>query len=238
MSEWTLQDAVSVLDCPHCGNKTPSDVWQYVYYARTEAEDYESHYYMITRCGTCAGLALRRLIYKRPKPQPQPSTPGVKRTGVLPVSFTQSECEGLSTEELLWPNVGWLPEFVPERIRKIYTEATAVKAKSPNAFANQIRRGLEAICKDKGHTKGTLADKLKSMGGSNEIPDTLTGMTDLIRVLGNHGSHDSDIDVQPEWVDAIDEFFLTVVEYVYIANEKINDLKDKLSKAKIPSSGT
>ena len=84
-----------------------------------------------------------------------------------------------------------------------------------------------------GEIKGSLADKLKELATKNKIPPVLAEMTEIIRRLGNRGSHD-DEDVEPQYVEPMDEFFRAVVEYVYIAPEKIKAVKTTLDAAIAP----
>ena len=57
-------------------------------------------------------------------------------------------------------------------------------------------------------------------------------MSYVLRLLGNIGAHASQQPVKPGHVRVIDEFFRAIVEYVYIAPQKIKQLKDQLSRLK------
>ena len=50
----------------------------------------------------------------------------------------------------MWPAKGELHAAVPDRVKEVYREAARIKKLSANGFANQIRRALEAVCKDRG----------------------------------------------------------------------------------------
>jgi hypothetical protein len=138
----------------------------------------------------------------------------------------------LMEDWLVWPSPGYFHVAVPATIQKIYAEASLIKGRAPNAFANQIRRCLEAVCIDRGATKRILADNLKELADRGEIPQTLADMADVLRTLGNIGSHFDDEEVSPEYVPVIDDFFRAVVEYVYIAPHKVKEFKDRLDQAK------
>lgn len=138
----------------------------------------------------------------------------------------------------MWPQPGDLHPSVPESVRRIYSEASAIKSRAPNAFANQIRRSLEALCKDRGTNKRVLAQSLKELSSRGEIPPTLADMTDVLRQLGNIGSHAGDQEIDPDYVDVIDDFFRAIVEYVYIAPHKVNEFKARLDYvSKLKSGG-
>jgi hypothetical protein len=52
-------------------------------------------------------------------------------------------------------------------------------------------------------------------------------MTDVLRLFGNMGSHDN-LSVAPEYVDVIDDFSRAVVEYVYVAPYRVNEVRMQL----------
>ena len=57
-------------------------------------------------------------------------------------------------------------------------------------------------------------------------------MTDVIRILGNYGAHASDVEVTRQDVQVMDDFFIALLEYVYVAPQKLENLKKRLSKLK------
>ena len=57
-------------------------------------------------------------------------------------------------------------------------------------------------------------------------------MTDILRALGNIGSHAGEETILPEHVDVIDEFFRAVIEYVYIGPFKVREFKASLQQMK------
>jgi hypothetical protein len=189
--------------CPHCGNDAPQT-------NRAGAVDEHrtagARSYMLAQCTSCGGVLL--YFYK------------------------PTEVLDLTPDKLLWPPPGDIHPAVPERVRKRYLEAKAIKGRSPAAFANQIRRALEAVCHNRQATKGMLADKLKELASKREIPDKLAEMTFVLKDMGNIGSHDGDDDIDAADADVIDDFFRAVVEYVYIAPFKVEEVKKRLADAK------
>src|SRR5207244_12819413 len=119
-----------------------------------------------------------------------------------------------------------------EKSRRIYDGAAKIKRRSADAFANQSRRALEALCNDRGADANNLAQKLRQLSERSEIPLVLAEMTDILRLIGNIGSHNDDISVGPEFVDVIDDFFRAVVEYVYIAPHRVEQVRQELEKAR------
>jgi hypothetical protein len=129
---------------------------------------------------------------------------------------------------LIWPEPAISGSSVPAAVAAIYREAAVVKRLSPNSFAVQIRRALEAVCADKGAGGRLLYDMLTELGRRGDLPPVLAEMTDVLRLLGNVGAHASDRTVRPSQVDALDEFFRAVIEYVYIAPAKLHRFREKL----------
>ncbi|HGF5285416.1 DUF4145 domain-containing protein, partial [Vibrio parahaemolyticus] len=132
---------------------------------------------------------------------------------------------------LVYPNIH-LDSSVPDSVSKIYDEAVRVKYISPNSFAVQIRRALEALTNDRGVPKGNLASKLKVLSERGEIPGNLAEATDILRLVGNLGAHADKDDVHPLHAMAIDEFFRAIVDYVYVAPARIDRFNELLSDNK------
>lgn len=203
----------SVGFCPHCGNTTPQSLEGTC--ARPPYKPEGAHYFFLAQCQTChKGLTYRSMDE---------------------TSFdcaTADELFDASNCELVWPSVNILHPCVPASISKIYTEASAIKTRAPNAFAGQIRRSLEAVCADRGTTRRTLAQNLDELVQRGEIPQTLSDMTDILRQMGNVGSHAGDEEIAPEYVDVLDDFFRVVIEYVYVAPHKVTEFRARLNYAR------
>ena len=200
--------------CPHCGNTVPQELQGCS--VSLHHED-GAHNYFMTRCGTC----LEAILYRHVDPHDS-------------VPQTSHGRFHLTDYELVWPDPGTMHHAVPEPVRVIYEEAIAVKNRAPNAFANQIRRALESLCADRGAQKQTLAQSLEELASRGEIPPVLAEMTDVLRRLGNIGSHAGQDQVGAEYVDVIDDFFRAIVEYVYIAPHKIREFKARLENVHAP----
>lgn len=131
---------------------------------------------------------------------------------------------------VLYPDSDILDGSVPERIRRVYAEASQIKNRAPNAYAGQIGRALEYLAQDKKANGNNLSAQLKSLVEMNIIPPTLAEMTRLIRLLRNLSVHATDIEISVWDAKLIDEFFRSIIEYVYVAPAKIDRLKDMLSR--------
>jgi hypothetical protein len=144
------------------------------------------------------------------------------------------EEEEFALSALIWPRSGSLNVSVPQRIRACYEEAARIKNLAPNAYAVQIRRALEALCDERGISEGSLYHRLAHLAKNGDIPPVLAEITEVLRLLGNIGAHGGDQTVPPGHVRVIDEFFHAIVEYVYVASDKVKRFRDKLTSLKDP----
>jgi len=195
--------------CPHCCNRAPHTLvhiqqYQSVGWEISDGDEmpYEGTY-LVARCETCKEI----LIYH---------------------SIASHDFQ---SAELLWPDVG-LDKTVPKEVSRIYDEAIRIKHIAPNAFAVQIRRALEALCKDRGTEHRTLAEQLDELAGKGEIPKTLSEASDIVRLIGNVGAHASTMEVHPLQAMAIDNFFKAIVEYVYVSPARIREFKERMNQYK------
>ncbi|MCH8877154.1 MAG: DUF4145 domain-containing protein [Chloroflexi bacterium] len=195
--------------CPHCNNVAPhsleADQRTFKQFSKMDDQVVEEFTYHLIRCGTCSDLSL---------------------IGGFSIELPQA----LAKYPLIHPKAHDFGSEVPEDIRKVYAEAYRIRKKAPNAYAGQIRRAMEYLCQDQEAEGRNLFQQLTSLAERGIIPPTLAEMSTLIRLLGNIGVHASDIEVDPIAAELIDEFFRSVVEYVYIAPNKVSQLKDRLDR--------
>lgn len=199
--------------CPNCGNRAPQrlllqhdyDVIAYGYDGSRETDGCRCRYF-VASCSTCSDLLLYHSngAFERP--------------------------EWFTDAQLVFPGGIDLPEQVPLSVRETYAEAATIQKLAPNAFAVLIRRGLEALCDDRGVKSGTLHKKLAELAARGEIPATLAEVTAVLRELGNSGAHNSGRRISVPLTWAMDEFFRTIVEYVYVAPSKLKAFKELLAK--------
>jgi len=55
-------------------------------------------------------------------------------------------------------------------------------------------------------------------------------MAETLRFIGNIGAHEIEVDIDQTETRAIDDFLVAMLEYVYVAPNKIKNLKDSISK--------
>jgi Domain of unknown function (DUF4145) len=196
--------------CPHCCNRAPQVLVYVQQYEAvgwmTDADEvkveipYDATYFVV-RCETCKEILL----------------------------YHADNEDAFASSELIWPNIS-LDKAVPQDISRIYDEAIKIKYVAPNAFSVQIRRALEALCKDRGTKDRPLNEQLKELADKGEIPKTLSEASDIIRLIGNVGAHANNVDVHPLQVLAIDGFFKAIVEYVYVSPARIREFKETMNR--------
>ena len=130
---------------------------------------------------------------------------------------------------LLYPSVGELDEAIPQGIREVYREISPIRDKAPNAFANQIRLSLELLCADKAAVGGSLYSKLENLADRGVFPgQLLPKMADIIRKVGNLGSHASGIRLDIWDAQLLDDIYRMVLDYTYVYPQKLSDLKRRI----------
>lgn len=203
-----------VFKCPNCGNKTVHQVLSITTIEEEIAIPDELHqidsfavmsYFFITECKTCQGVT---------------------------VLLELNNANNLNGSIQLWPHTKTLGENVPKGIKESYYDAKKVKKISALAFSILMRRCLEQLCIDKGAKGRNLKQKIEWLATKDIIPKTLSNMADIIREVGNTGAHVGNFSHDEEDMDLLDDFFIAMVEYVYVAPEKLNRITQKLKKGK------
>lgn len=199
--------------CPHCGNKTP----QLVKFEITSTEDVSftdgsiyplKIYYFLVQCKTCEKISL----YSN------------WEIADDPYYLEDALC--------LYPKIEKISSIIPDIIRRSYNEAKKVEKISPTAYAILIGKSIECLCEDKKAEGNNLKNKLDDLAKKGIIPKTLLKMGHSVRLLRNISAHPSDYDITSEEVKIISDFFVAVIEYVYVAPEKIKNLEEKLKRYK------
>jgi len=204
-----------IVRCVHCGNRTSIEVChretacEEVFDEKGEGIAFMNNYFFLTRCKTCDSISLY-------------------------VSCeADAEPENLNKATLLYPYSKSLGSSVPTTVMHDYEDAKKVEKISPGAFVVLIRKALERLCIDKNAKGYDLKDKLDNLAEKGLIPETLSRMSHAVRLLGNVGAHADEISITADEASIIHEFFIAIIEYVYIAPDKINSLTSRLSNKEI-----
>jgi hypothetical protein len=74
-----------------------------------------------------------------------------------------------------------------------------------------------------------LAHRIRALSDKGELPPGLAQATDLLRLIGNVAAHGSEKSIGPIYIGAIDDFFIAILEYLYVAPEKIADFQKRIA---------
>ncbi len=207
-----------IIECLHCGNETQHEV---IFSVDSQDKAYSTSNpdetmdfqitYSLTRCSTCDNISL-----------------------FVNTEFDENP-NNLWEAHVCYPHEKKIDKVVPEVITKNYYEAKKVKKISKPAFAIMIRRGLEFLCKDQKAKGRSLKNKLSDLVNRGIIPSTLSEMGDTLRFLGNAGAHASDYEIDRIEIQAMDDFYLAMIEYVYVTPNRLKRIKESIDKKTTPS---
>jgi hypothetical protein len=210
-----------VFVCYHCGNRASHDkVGSFnstELFEQVESRRLNERFrYDLYRCSTCDGISVFGDFVDYPE-RPDLASRRIHPKGsrLLPPAH-------------LLANRG----CVPQRILQLYDEIWPLRHVSPTAFAGQVRRALEFVCSDQKAAGRTLFEQLQDLAKRGTFPGYFVEMTDLMRRVGNLGSHAGEVDVDFWDAELLDDFFRSVIEYVYIAPSKIERLKERIKVAR------
>lgn len=215
----TFSDTIVRL-CNHCGNVTSQTLVHHhsapMLFDTIKGERiFEEFIFKSFVCSTCQGLNLMGgFLVENGK------------TGDFPELYPTGS--SLTPAPYLVPG----GELIPARLTEIYSQTWPLKKTNPIAFVTQIRRALEYICYDQGATGRSLASKLQNLIQKGVFPGHIGDVTDLLRLIGNIGAHDSQVEVTVWDAESIDDFFRLLVEYVYVIAAKIGIVRQLVTKAK------
>ncbi len=74
-----------------------------------------------------------------------------------------------------------------------------------------------------------MFDQLRDLTSRGAFPGHFSNITDLMRRVGNIGVHATDHDVDIWEAELLDDFFLAVIEYLYVTPSKIERLRARLA---------
>lgn len=211
-----------LLVCYHCGNtvthqKVGSHHAQHLYEHMEGQRFNEDFDYELYQGSTCQGLSIYGDFAAYPRHKNVASRRIYPRgSELLPEGHMLASAD-----------------CVPQRIRQLYEEIWPLRLIAPNAFAGQVRRALEFICRDQKAEGGTLFQQLENLVARGTFPGYFAEITDLMRHVGNLGAHAGEKDVDFWDAELLDDFFRSVVEYVYIAPSKIERLKQRISRSTV-----
>jgi hypothetical protein len=122
----------------------------------------------------------------------------------------------------------------PEIVFKPYKEALkSYRAHAYDACVIMCRKGIEAICIDKGECKGNLAAKLKNLNSKGILENTLYSWANELRLIGNDGAHSHDLLVNQQDAKEAVDFFDALITYLY---HLVNQYQELIKRRQIKTS--
>jgi hypothetical protein len=208
-----------VLTCNHCGNTTPHEIIAYTESALAEYDLEDNYvasidnYFWLIKCNTCDNVSLV----------------GNWEGGENPKSIHNASP--------LYPATKHFSDLIPKAVSESYKEAQKVKRISKPAFSVFIRKTLEAILKDKKAGGHYLKEKIRDLANRNIIPGVLADMANAIKYFGDEAAHPNEMELLNSEVDILDDFAIALIEYVYIAPDKLNTLRRSIQAKQIKKIG-
>lgn len=213
-----MWNETEVLICYHCGNRVPQmcvghnrgkELFEQMDGHRFN-EDFDYFFY---QCPTCDGISIYGDFSR------YSSKDSMEKCRIYPVG------------DRLLPQVHRIASVncLPEAVYKGYQEIWPLKQISPGAFVAQIRRVLEVICRDKNAKGKTLFEMLQDLEIRGILPGHFSTMSALIRRIGNLGTHVDDYAIDVWDAELIDDFFLLIIDYVYVVPSRIERINQRLS---------
>lgn len=208
-----------ILECSHCGNRTPhAREFEYehsMFWDELDEKVYAPYTWLGYACGTCGGLNIYGAFFNLDLQEEELEKAKLHPRGadMLPPPHTLS------------PN-----QPIPERVLRHYQEVWPLRHRAPAAFIGQVRRLMEAVCLHQGATGKDLFAKLQDLSAKGVFPGYFTQITDLLRKVGNMGAHAVEEDLSIWDAELIDDFFRSILDYVYIAPARIKRMENRLKK--------
>lgn len=138
-------------------------------------------------------------------------------------------------ETMVYPQkgIGPLPNpDLPETVRNLYLEASAVGAISSRAAAALLRLALQLLCKELGGDGKNINDDIKRLVEKG-LPSPVQKAMDSLRIIGNDAVHPGQIDTDnQEVVTKLFKLINVVADYMITQPKHIDEIYDSLPEEK------
>ncbi len=147
-----------------------------------------------------------------------------------------SECEyrpayPMRTTE--YPTIAISADGVPEEIYSAFESAVKTRGIDHAICLLSLRRVLEMICKDKGETKGKLAEKVNALVDKKILPPMIGDACWIIREMGNAGAHADNINVYASDIEQVIAFVSAIIDYLYSLPHRVEKMKKRIEKREV-----
>lgn len=139
-------------------------------------------------------------------------------------------------DKMIYPDNGNSPfpnPEMPESVKKLYSEASAVHMKSPRGAAALLRLGIQVLCKELGEPGKNINEDIASLVKKG-LPEIVQQSLDIVRVTGNDAVHPGQIDTDnPQTVGQLFDLTNIIVEYMIALPKKVSGIYKGLPADKV-----
>lgn len=139
-------------------------------------------------------------------------------------------------ETMYYPDNGNAPfpnPEMPDSVKKLYLEASAVHMKSPRGAAALLRLGIQVLCKELGEAGRNINTDIANLVQKG-LPEIVQQSLDIVRVTGNDAVHPGQIDTDnPETVSQLFELTNVIIEYMIALPKKVSGIYNGLPQDKV-----
>jgi hypothetical protein len=114
-------------------------------------------------------------------------------------------------------------ESVPDTVARPYLSALkSFRAQLYESCVIMCRKCVEALCSERGASKGSLEHRLARLQQEGKIDQTLFKWADGLRMVGNDAAHDLEADItEADARDAL-EFVEAILLYVFVLQDRFS----------------
>ena len=208
-----------LIQCFHCGNKTPmNSVGRYEWGSKDldfrEVDIDFIYTYELFACPVCHKVTLRQVY--------------TDEFMCYPAGRDSYEYDDEKT--ILYPVSSLECSAIPQKIKDAFEAALKVKGIDKHVSLMALRRTLEMILKDKGAEKWGLKNMIEEIASKGILPDSLREASSFAKILGDTAAHDKDLEIDQNDVESIAGFIGYIIEYLYVVPHKISSYKEKFDK--------
>ncbi|MFK5891119.1 MAG: DUF4145 domain-containing protein [Flavobacteriaceae bacterium] len=139
-------------------------------------------------------------------------------------------------DKMFFPDSGNAPfpnPEMPEPVKKLYMEATAIHTKSPRGAAALLRLSIQVLSKELGETGKNINKDIGSLVKKG-LPEIVQQSLDIVRVTGNDAVHPGQIDTDnPKTVSQLFDLVNIIVEYMIALPKRVSGIYESLPSEKI-----
>lgn len=137
---------------------------------------------------------------------------------------------------MIFPDSGNSPfpnHDMPDKVKKLYDEASVISNKSPRGAAALLRLGLQILCKELGEEGKNINKDIGNLVQKG-LPPMVQRALDSVRVIGNDAVHPGQIDTDdPETVAKLFSLTNLIVEYMITLPKQVDDIYNGLPEEKL-----